>query len=123
MYFRRIFIFIITSICLWINAFAQDFDPPLRLEFDMVENKFMNLELLGETGLVLLFQKDAKEETKWTVCHYDTNFQLLKMRTVPFETKTNVCVTVSDERFFYAVLQNDASVKANAACYRLCRIW
>ena len=99
--------------CSLITVAAQDFDPPLRLEFDMAENKSMNMELLGKNGLVLFFQKEEKENTKWNLCHYDTNFQLLRMRSVPFETKTNVCLTASNKCFFYAVLQSDANVKTN----------
>jgi len=79
----------------------------------MSENKSMNMELLGKNGLVLFFQKDAKDDPKWVVCHYDTNFQLLKMRTVPFETKANICMTASDDHFFYAVLQGDAAPRTN----------
>lgn len=105
---KKIFILLILF-CAWIDILAQNFDPPLRLEFDMAENKSMNMELLGRNGLVLFFQKNTKDDTKWTVCHYDTNFQLLKMRSVPFETKTNVCVIASDEHFFYAMLQSDAA--------------
>lgn len=111
---------IITVLCLWlmpiISVSAQDFDPPLRLEFDMVETKFpINMELLGKNGLVLFFQKESKEDTKWIVCQYDTIFQIQKMRAVPFETKTIVCATGSDENFFYAMLQNEVNTKANTA--------
>jgi hypothetical protein len=49
------------------------------------------------------------------MCHYDTNFQLVKMRSVPFEEKTTVYAAASDEHFFYAVLQNDAVAKSNVA--------
>jgi hypothetical protein len=100
---------------------AQDFDPPLRLEFNMAENKSMNMELLGKNGLALFFQKDSKEETKWIVCHYDTNFQLMKMRSVPFEEKTVICATASDENFFYAILQSESAAKTTTAnTYILC---
>ena len=113
MFFRKLFVFSLWFGAACMNTSAQDFDPPLRLEFDMAENKYpMNMELLGQNGLVLFFQKASKEDTKWTVCHYDTNFQVVKMRSVPFETKTVVCATGSDENFFYAVLQNDANNKA-----------
>ena len=73
----------------------------------------MNMEMLGKNGLVLFFQKDAKDEAKWIVCHYDTNFQLVKTRSVPFEEKTTVSATAADEHFFYAILQNDANSKTN----------
>jgi len=116
MNFRELLFFVVWFVVAWMNVAAQDFDPPLRLEFDMAENKYpMNMELLGKNGLALFFQKEPKEDTKWIVCHYDTNFQLLKMRSVPFETKTVVCATGSDENFFYAILQSDVNAKANAA--------
>ena len=121
MYFRRIIIFAFLLCSLHTGVVAQDFDPPLRLEFDMAENKSMNLGLLGKNGLVVFFQKDAKDDPKWVVCHYDTNFQLLKMRSVPFETRANVCMTASDERFFYAILQSDVATKTNISnTYILC---
>ena len=104
-----IFLFVLS---VW-HVSAQDFDPPLRLELDMTEAKSMNMEMLGKNGLVLFFQKDAKDETKWIVCHYDTNFQLVKTRSVPFEEKTTVYATAADEHFFYVILQNDAGSKTN----------
>jgi len=105
-----IYFFVLSS---W-HISAQDFDPPLRLELDMADAKSMNMELLGKNGLVLFFQKDAKDETKWTVCHYDTNFQLVKTRSVPFEEKTTLSATAADGHFFYAILQNDAATTTNA---------
>jgi len=114
MFLRKLFLLIACFGWTYLDVSAQNFDPPLRLEFDMEENKYpMNMELLGKNGLVLLFQKAAKEETKWTICHYDTNFQLLKTRAVPFEGKTTVCATASDENFFYAILQEEKNTKAN----------
>ena len=108
---RKLVVFVFLGI-VWMEIAAQGFDPPLRLEVDMMENKSMNMELLGKNGLVLFYQKDAKEDTKWVVGHYDTNFQLVKMRSVPFETQTTICATASDEHFFYAILQSEANTKA-----------
>ena len=120
MYIRRLVFVLVVGFVVG-GASAQDFDPPLRLEFNMAENKSINLDLLGKNGLALFFQKASKEETKWIVCHYDTNFQLVKMRSVPFEEKTIVCATSSDETFFYAILQSDAAAKTNTAnTYILC---
>ncbi|MCL2131935.1 MAG: hypothetical protein FWH36_05730 [Lentimicrobiaceae bacterium] len=119
--YKKIVVFVALAVFLRLEASAQDFDPPLRLELDMAEYKSMNTGLLGKNGLVLFFQKEAKEDAKWIVCHYDTNFQLVKMRSVPFEVKTNVCVSASDDDFFYAILQSDASTKANVTnTYILC---
>ena len=119
---KRIVIFFILFGSVRLSTSAQDFDPPLRLEFDMTENKYpINMEPLGKNGLALLFQKESKEDAKWIVCHYDTNFQLLKMRSVPFETKTVVCAIGSNENFFYAILQNEASTKVDVTnTYILC---
>ena len=41
---------------------AQIYDPPLRLEMEVEENKFpYHLRLLGENGLVLISRTDAKD--------------------------------------------------------------
>lgn len=114
MFVKKLFFLLLLGFVLH-NASAQHFDPPLRLEFDISQSKYpVNVELLGENGLVFFFQKDAKEDLRWTISHYDTNFQLTNTKSIPFDARVSVSATGSNNNFFYAVLQSNASAKANA---------
>jgi len=95
---------------------AQNYDPPLRIEIEVEENKFpYHLRLLGKNGLVLISKIDSKDAGKWTITHYDTNFTRLLAKDVKIDVPLILSAVNSDKENFYAILQAQIADKANVA--------
>ncbi|MDR0368919.1 MAG: hypothetical protein LBH82_07275 [Bacteroidales bacterium] len=98
------------------SAYAQTYDPPLRIELEVEAQKYpYNLRLTGKNGLVLIARNNAKDVGRWTISHYDTNFTLLLKKDIALDMPLVLSAARSDENNFYALLQSPASNRENVA--------
>ena len=96
------------------TSFGQTYDPPLRIELEVGQNRYPhNLRLLGENGLILLSRTYYKNTGKWTMSHYDTNFNVLLTKDVLMDIPLTLAALNSDGENFYAILQSPNAYKEN----------
>jgi hypothetical protein len=97
------------------ECYAQTYDSPQRIEFEVEQDKFpYNLRLMEKNGLILISKNDAKDAGKWTITHYDTNFTQLLTKDIKLEIPLFLSAINSDKENFYAILQSSAE-KTNIA--------
>jgi len=97
-------------------CYAQAYDPPLRIELEVEDNKYpYHLRLLGKNGFILFSKTDIKDAWKWTITHYDTNFKRLLSKDIKLETPLIVSAINADKENFYAILQAASVDKKNLA--------
>lgn len=94
--------------------YAQTYDPPQRIEIEVEPDKYpYHLRLLEENGLVLIARTDPRDIGKWTITHYDTNFNQLLKKDIRLEVHLVLSAVNSDKGHFYVILQTPSSVKVN----------
>jgi len=117
---RKLLLFALFLGCLktvsWNACVAQAYDPPIRIEMEVEQDKYpYHLRLMGKNGLVLISRSAAKEVGKWTITHYDTNFVQLLTKDIRLEVPLILSAVNSDKENFYAILQSPSADKVNVA--------